>query len=767
MSHVPTFRHVNLERRWPLVERSGLQIDDAGALALARVPSLDDAVTDVIAPVPGLDGPVGVGVDACGNLYVADPAHHRILRVDACDDCVHALPCLGGPGTAPGELLAPRGVVVGPRGLLYIADSGNHRVQLFDLGTGGLRGVWGQSLMGDPVGSDAPGRFHEPWDLAADGAGRVYVADPGVRRADGTWEHGRVQRFDVAGTVDAPFSAAMAEGEPRPGAPIGVAVATLGGAGGGERLLVLDRQPSRLLVYALDGTFDAAATARWATAVGVTTPEALLFDGGTLYVADAASGRVLLFDETGHFLGAARGASRPVAGLGIDCHGRLVAHPGAGGAVRRALGLPAFAECGTFVAGPYEAQSEPTRWQRIELTMDALPDGAHVRLFTLTSDTLDGGAGGRPDAPAPCDGSPTAAIVEPDAFAPAPLDVWRAAPWDAGDLLALNVPARHLWIGGVLQGDGSATPVVAQLRVTHDEDGWLPHLPALYHRDYARDEQGRVRQLPPSPAADGSRAFLERALALFESVADGEERLIDDLPLLFDPGAAPDARPDGRWLDWLAGWLGVALDDAWPDDVRRGTVASAFAMHARRGTRESLRRLVALYAGATPRIEELADAPGPWSLGAVSTLGFDTALAQASPQGAVLATTAVVDHSHLIGEEDHGAPLFDATVHHFAVQVYAAELRGPDALDRVRQVLDREKPAHTTYHLCAIEARMRVGVQARLGIDAIVGGPPRSTLLGEAADAADGGLVLAASAPGGARATVGPETRVGPRARVT
>ena len=39
----------------------------------------------------------------------------------------------------------------------------------------------------------------------------------------------------------------------------------------------------------------------------------------------------------------------------------------------------------------------------------------------------------------------------------------------------------------------------------------------------------------------------------------------------------------------------------------------------------------------------------------------------------------------------------------------------------VARVVDREKPAHTTYHLCQFEPRMRVGFQARVGIDAIVG----------------------------------------------
>jgi hypothetical protein len=44
-------------------------------------------------------------------------------------------------------------------------------------------------------------------------------------------------------------------------------------------------------------------------------------------------------------------------------------------------------------------------------------------------------------------------------------------------------------------------------------------------------------------------------------------------------------------------------------------------------------------------------------------------------------------------------------------------------------LLDREKPAHTTYDLCLVSARMRVGLQSRIGVDAIVAGPAPSLQL--------------------------------------
>ena len=92
-------------------------------------------------------------------------------------------------------------------------------------------------------------------------------------------------------------------------------------------------------------------------------------------------------------------------------------------------------------------------------------------------------------------------------------------------------------------------------------------------------------------------------------------------------------------------------------------------------------------------------------------------LAAAQPQGAVVGTTATLDYSNLITTEEFGTPLFEDVAHQFTVQISSAELRCPEAVARVRRVLDREKPAHTDYHLCTIQPRMRVGFQAMVGLD--------------------------------------------------
>ncbi|GJG89727.1 hypothetical protein tb265_49080 [Gemmatimonadetes bacterium T265] len=743
-----TYQYLRLDGGWPSFVLSGVAADDAGALTLAPLPRLADPLTDPLPPVPGLDGPAGVGVAPCGDVYVADAAGHRVLRVPACGGPAEPFGCLGGPGSEPGLLDAPRGVLVGPRDALYVADSGNARVLVVDLATAQVRDVWGVPR-GDPAPSDAPGGFVQPWDLAADRAGYVYVADPGAQDADGRWSGGRVQKFRPDGAVVPAFADAVAASPEPPGAPASVAVTLLDPADpASERLVVLDRQPPRLLVYTTDGAPDAAATARWAQALG-DDATSVAAGGGVLYVAEPAAGRVLVFGADGAFRGTAPDAGA-ASGLALDCHGRLLLNPGgAGGAVRRALGAPAYAECGTFLAGPFEAPDAPNRWQRVVLDADALPDGAHLRLFTLTSDALDGVGANRPAPPATCGAAPDPGVVADDDPGVAPPDRWRAAPQDALDLRAANAPGRYFWIAGVLQGDGTATPVVRQIRVTHDEDGWIRFLPALYQRD------------------DGGRLFLERLLGAFEDVLDESDAELDALPRYVDPAAAPDAAPRPSWLEWLAGWVDVELGESWPDARRRATVAAAFGAHARRGTRERLRELVALYAGATPLIEELG-AAGVWVLGTRAALGVDTALAEGSPQGAVLASTAVVDGSVLTDGREFGAAAFAGAAHRFAVHVYEAELPAADGVDaglaRVRRVLDREKPAHTTYHLCAIGPRMRVGLQARVGVDAVVAGPPAPAPLGTAAER--GAALALGGDPPGARPSAAVGDRVGAGAAV-
>jgi len=64
---------------------------------------------------------------------------------------------------------------------------------------------------------------------------------------------------------------------------------------------------------------------------------------------------------------------------------------------------------------------------------------------------------------------------------------------------------------------------------------------------------------------------------------------------------------------------------------------------------------------------------------------------------------------------------YDWGANQFSVLFPANPYTVSDTTAQVQKILDREKPAHTQAFLCPIFPRLRVGVQATLGVDAYVG----------------------------------------------
>ncbi len=666
------FRHIAFDDLPLNPVANRLEVED-GVLHLLRLPPGNpEALVEPTAD-PAFSGAAGLAVDGAGHLYVADPAGHRILRRDGCSKEVQVLAALGGPGSGPAEVCTPRGVALGG-GRLYVADSGNHRIHVLDARTLRPFAVWGAPENASPAPAAGAGRLDDPWDLALDETCHLYVVDHGNRR---------VQRFTGSGEVVAGFWDTVQASGAAPAEPTHVTVARVDGE---ERVLVVDGTSGGIHVYRTDGRHDA----RWAT-LTVHRPGGVRFADGRLYVGDAEQRRVFVWDAEGRFVGAAA-YEGPVAGLALDGCGGLLVHPGAVATVIRLRLDAGRARDGSVVVGPVTTDDDRVRWHRVALA-GKLSDGAHAQLFTCTMPA--------DESPPPL---PTPPIATPPET-PTPGGGWRPAPRDVLDALVLNDRAAVLWVAVGLSGDGRATPALRDLRVDYDHETWLGRLPAIY-----RSEPDR-------------RLFLERILALFETLLDGDTALIAGLPRLFDPATAPDTGAPEAWLDWLAGWLDVTLDEAWSEERRRRVVAEAMALHAVRGTADGLRRAVETFTGLAVRVEEPGQLAAPWSLGHVSTLGLTTVLAGAETQGAVVGTTATLGQSHLIDGQEHGAPIFDETAHNICVQGYAAELAGA-ARDRLERVVRNETPAHTVAHVCAIAPRLTVGFQARVGIDAIVGALP-------------------------------------------
>jgi phage tail-like protein len=118
------------------------------------------------------------------------------------------------------------------------------------------------------------------------------------------------------------------------------------------------------------------------------------------------------------------------------------------------------------------------------------------------------------------------------------------------------------------------------------------------------------------PAAFQEDDFCQRLMSAFDEVLAPLFVTLDCLDSYLDPDLAPE-----DFLDWLASWVGVEIDETWTLERRRRLVHDAVALYRIRGTAGGLAAHVRLYSGVTPQIEEsggcqwsqTADSPLPGS----------------------------------------------------------------------------------------------------------------------------------------------------------
>ena len=100
--------------------------------------------------------------------------------------------------------------------------------------------------------------------------------------------------------------------------------------------------------------------------------------------------------------------------------------------------------------------------------------------------------------------------------------------------------------------------------------------------------------------------FLVRFLEAFDEALAPIFLSLDGLSAYVDPELAPE-----DFLDWLAQWVGVAMDETTPVEQRRKVVAGAVAMHARRGTAGGIAAAVRMATGGEVEVTESGGAT--WS----------------------------------------------------------------------------------------------------------------------------------------------------------
>jgi phage tail-like protein len=104
---------------------------------------------------------------------------------------------------------------------------------------------------------------------------------------------------------------------------------------------------------------------------------------------------------------------------------------------------------------------------------------------------------------------------------------------------------------------------------------------------------------PTLPAIYQDDDFAQRFLDALDSVYAPILSTIDNFESYLDPRLAPD-----DFLAWLAGWVGISLDESWDEDRRREIVARAVDLYRMRGTAAGLAGQVEIQTGGEVEIVE-------------------------------------------------------------------------------------------------------------------------------------------------------------------
>jgi sugar lactone lactonase YvrE len=165
--------------------------DRAGSSSVVKLKSNGGTV-----PIAGgLATPGDVAVDVAGNVYVADVGQARVFRIDPAGTMTtfagngqFVFSGDGGPATAA-SLNEPYGLAIDGVGNVYISEYGHERVRRVDP-TGTISTVAGNGTtgFGGDGGPATAASLNTPLFVAIDSTGRLYIADSKnsrVRRVDG------------------------------------------------------------------------------------------------------------------------------------------------------------------------------------------------------------------------------------------------------------------------------------------------------------------------------------------------------------------------------------------------------------------------------------------------------------------------------------------------------------------------------------------------------------------------------------------------------
>lgn len=498
----------------------------------------------------------------------------------------------------------------------------------------------------------------KPVAVASDPCGVVYIADA---------ESHTILRVNRIGEWLEPVGAGVLKN------PVELAVATDG------TVAVVDGVgiSASIVIFPPDG-------AKPVTLSLVKSPLSLAFDGsGNLYAGTANAIIAKLQPDTTQWSGWSLG------GEGVsDYDGSIAKVTWAGkqgivgilnsatpGIAPRLLSMDpagAYRLTGTFKTNALDSEIEACSWHRVQIRGNA-PTGTSVSISSCTSDDNENWS---------------------------PLQTCAMLTGKDPDCLVQSPPGRYLKLTFTLQSKGTATPTIYGINIFFPRQSYLQYLPAVFQDD------------------DESRLFLDRFLSIFQTTFDDVDNFLDNLWQVFDPLMTPDSA-----FPWLAAWLALPIDPTMELPQQRQLLKSAFSTYLVRGTVQGLEELIQAYTGVgNIRILEHFKLRNWTFLRVSGGLNEGARLWSRNFYARLqLGVQSTVGEFRLTNAPTPPSEPYDWGANQFTVLFPANPYTAAETAAKIQTVLDREKPAHTQAFLSPIYPRLRVGIQATLGVDAYVG----------------------------------------------
>lgn len=645
--------------------------DDDHALVLTALPGSGRLMTETSGAFGGLTWPRHVADLGRHGIVMLDARGRRLLRFDPCCCAFVPFSCVGDASRDPRMPETPAGIAFAC-GRLLVCDPAAHRVIVLHPETGAVSAVWRMT----------PDAALQPWApvaAAVDSRGQIAIADVangGIHVVD---RRGRRRRY-------------------------------LEGVGA-VRAIAFDRDDRLYLLRDGEATVRVIDFATGRVLEEVLRPETVASRFAVLPVHVFADGAIDV----------ARLCGRDGDAQVVDPHGQALPSPHADAA-------PKFGTSGTWTSTALDSAIMGCVWDRVALCV-AMPAQTRIAISVYTADT--------PPADDELASLPAthwssiatwrspAAPDDDDAVADASVDFMLRAP-----------PGRYLWLRLVLTGTDEATPSISAIDIDFPRISLRRYLPSVFGEEPVAAE------------------FIDRWLAVFDRGFRDIECQIDTQARLFDPMSAPTGDARGDFLRWLASWFGITLERSWPEDRTRRFLKMFPRLFPRRGTIGALRDTVYLFLGldawvdhapartrcvpcvtpTTPRWRPPRLMLEHFHLRRWLLLGQSRLSDNAKLWGERIVARSRLSDGHLgdregaqlgvtrldTSRDPHRDP-FHIYAHRMSIFVPAACVRSPPLAAALARLVASERPAHVQADIIKVEPRFRVGVQAMLGLDAVIG----------------------------------------------